>query len=154
MFVCHGNICRSPMAQCLLVHILSQSGRNDVCVESAATSTEELGNTMHPGALAELRRHGIPIIPHRAVQLRRADASKYDIFIGMDMRNVWNMQRILGREAEDKCFRLLELCGVDRDIADPWYSGDFTSTWNDIEAGCTFLAEKLQSVPNYSDYGC
>ena len=94
--------------------------------------------------MAELRRHGIPIIPHQAVQLRRGDASKYDIFIGMDMRNVWNMQRILGREAEDKCFRLLELCGMDRDIADPWYSDDFTSTWIDIEAGCAFLAEKLQ----------
>ena len=143
MFVCHGNICRSPMAQCLLLHLLNKAGRHDVLVSSAATSTEELGNPIHPGAMAELRRHSVPIIQHRAVQLSRLDLDRYDIFIGMDAVNVLGMRRILGPSSADKCFRLLDLSGGNRDISDPWYTGDFTATWNDIEEGCRFLAGVL-----------
>ena len=143
MFVCHGNICRSPMAECLLAYFLHQAGRDDIVVASSATSTEELGNPIHPGAQAELRRHSVPIIPHRAVRLSRLDLDKYDIFIGMDAINVLNMQRILGPGSEDRCFRLLDLSGGNRDISDPWYTGNFTDTWNDIEEGCSFLASVL-----------
>ena len=143
MFVCHGNICRSPMAQCLLAYFLRQAGRNDIVVASAATSTEELGNPIHPGAQAELQRHSVPIIPHRAVRLSSFDLGKYDIFIGMDAVNVLNMRRILGAASEDKCHRLLDLSGGNRDISDPWYTGDFTAAWNDIEEGCSFLASVL-----------
>ena len=85
----------------------------------------------------------MPIIPHRAVRLSRFDLDKYDIFIGMDAINVLNMQRILGPDSGEKCFRLLDLSGGNRDISDPWYTGDFTSTWNDIEEGCSFLASVL-----------
>ena len=131
------------MAQCLLAYFLRQAGRNDIAVASAATSTEELGNPIHPGAQAELQRHSVPIIPHRAVRLNSFDLGKYDIFIGMDTVNVLNMRRILGSASKDKCHRLLDLSGGNRDISDPWYTGDFTAAWNDIEEGCSFLASVL-----------
>lgn len=143
MFVCLGNICRSPMAACLASHLLKQSGCTDITVASAATSREEYGNPIHPGALSELRRHNIPIIPHRAIQLTAADLGKYDLFLGMDSRNVSNMRRILGPGADGCCFRLLDLSDFPRDIADPWFTGNFDETWHDLQEGCGILLRKL-----------
>ena len=115
----------------------------DVLVASSATSTEEIGNPIYPPALSELRRHGVPIIPHRAVQLRRSDASKYDLFLGADSVNIRNMLRILGSEAEGRCFRLLDFSDNPRDIADPWYTGGFDETWRDVLEGCQILLQRL-----------
>ena len=135
MFVCHGNICRSVMAECVMAWLLENEGWR-LTVASSATSTEELGNPIYPPALAELRRHGIPVRQHHAVQLRRSDLAKYDIFLGADSINVLNMLRILGHGAEGRCFRLLDFTESPRDIADPWYTGDFSETWSDIIEGC------------------
>ena len=142
MFVCHGNICRSVMAECVMVWLLEESGL-DVLVASSATSTEEIGNPIYPPALSELRRHGVPVIPHRAVQLRRSDLSKYDIFLGADSVNIRNMLRILGPEANGKCFRLLDFTDNPRDIADPWYTGGFDETWQDVLEGCQTILHLL-----------
>jgi len=146
MMVCHGNICRSPMAECVLAHLLKEAGLDGIAVASSATSTEELGNPIHPGALAELRRHGVPIRSHRAVQLRRDDLAGYDLFLGMDSRNLVNMRRILGEESCPRCFRLLDFSGRARDIADPWYSGDFRETWDDILEGCQAIVAELRQA--------
>ena len=144
MMVCHGNICRSPMAECVLSHLLNEAGVKGVAIASSATSTEELGNPIHPGAQAELRRHGIPIRSHRAVQLRREDLAGYDLFLGMDSRNLVNMRRILGEESQSRSFRLLDFTERARDIADPWYSGDFREAWDDILEGCQAIAAALR----------
>lgn len=144
MFVCHGNICRSPMAESVLVHLLEGAGVSGISVCSSATSTEEIGEGIHPGALRELRRRGVPAIPHHAVQLQRADAEKYDVFLGMDEANVRNMTRILGDRASGKCFKLLDFTVHPRAIADPWYTGEFEETWCDILEGCQAIAERLK----------
>ncbi len=143
MFVCHGNICRSPMAESMMTALLATAGRRDVVVASSATSEEEIGNGIHPGTLAELRRRRVPVIPHRAVRLRREDAWHYDLFIGMDAANVRNMQRILGPEGEGRCCRLLDLDESPRDVADPWYTGDFVQAADDIDHGCRLLLKWL-----------
>lgn len=142
LFVCHGNICRSPMAQYVLEHLAAQQGVA-LAVESAATSSEELGNGMHPGTRRVLAAHGIPCGGHRARQLTRADREAYDWFIGMDSANVRNMLRILGGDAAGKICRLLEFTPQPRDIADPWYTGDFEATYQDVYAGCRALLEQL-----------
>jgi len=144
IFVCHGNICRSSMAHCVMVKLLSDAGREDVLVDSAATSTEELGNPTHYGAVAALRRHGIPVIFHRARQLRSDDAGKWDVFLGADSANVTNMKRILGAQAAERCLLFMSLAGENRGIADPWYTGDFEETWNDVWRGCQALLRLLQ----------
>lgn len=142
MFVCHGNICRSVMAECVMSWLLDSAGL-DVRVASSATSMEELGNPVYPPARAELRRHGVPVLPHHAVQLRRDDVDKYDLFIGADSANVGNMLRILGQKAEGRCFRLLDFTDMPRDIADPWYTGGFSETWDGILEGCQALLAML-----------
>ena len=147
MFICHGNICRSPMAESVMAHLLRQANRQDIIVASAATSTEEIGNSIHPGAVAAMRRHGIVPIPHRARQLRQSDAEDYDLFLGMDAANVRNSLRLLGRAGEGRCLRLLECAGLDRDIADPWYTGEFESTWDDVLLGCQHLLKLLLNQP-------
>ncbi len=143
MFVCHGNICRSIMAECVMSWLLDNAGM-DALVTSSATSCEEIGNPIYPPALAELRRHNIPIIPHRAVRLRSDDLAKYDIFLGADSVNVGNMLRILGPEANGKCFRLLDFTDNPRDIADPWYTGGFDETWRDVLEGCQHLLSLMR----------
>jgi protein-tyrosine phosphatase len=143
MFICHGNICRSPMAESVMAHLLRQAGREDITVASAATSTEELGNPIHPGALAVMRRHGVVPIPHRARQLRQSDADDYDLFLGMDTANIRNTLRLLGQSGEGRCLRLLACAGLQRDIADPWYTGEFDATWDDILLGCQSLLKLL-----------
>ena len=139
MFVCHGNICRSPMAEMVMAELLRKAGRDDVTTASAATSTEEIGNGVHPGTVRLLTRHNIPMRRHEAVQLTRRDAERYDLFIGMDAANLRNMRRILGNDAEGRIFNLLDFSDKPRDISDPWYTGDFETTFSDIMEGCQTL---------------
>ena len=134
MFVCHGNICRSTMAQCVLNDMVQKKNLEDeFVIESSATSTEEIGNPIHRGTVNKLNEVGIKVLNHRAVQLKKSDLEKYDYFIAMDKANVRNMKRILGDEAN--IHLLLEYAGLDRDIADPWYTGDFDKTYEDVVLG-------------------
>ena len=148
LFVCHGNICRSSMAHCLMAKLLLDENITDVTVDSAATSTEEIGNPIHYGARQELLRHGIPILTHRARQLRADDAQKYDLFLGADTANVANMRRILPTDAADKCLLMMDLVGEHRGIADPWYTDNFQETWNDVLRGCLALLAHLKEARN------
>ena len=148
LFVCHGNICRSPMAEFILKDMVQKQGiAEQFVISSAATSTEEIwngvGNPVYPPAKAELARHGIGCEGKRAVQLTRADYDKYDFLIGMDSANIRNMQRILGGDSEEKVFKLLSFAGLDKDISDPWYTGNFGVTYSDIVLGCESFLEYL-----------
>ena len=142
MFVCHGNICRSPMAEYIMKHLLREEGIDDVFVASSATSTEEIwrgvGNPPYPPALRELERRGIPTYPRRAVQLKPSDYSEYDLFISMD-------ERIIGADPERKVHKLLSFVGSSRDVADPWYSDRFDVAYDDIYSGCVALIDKIKS---------
>ena len=144
MFVCHGNICRSPMAEFITLYMLEQEGLKDIFVASCATSTEELGNPLYPPAREELLRHNIPLRPHRARQACLADLDKFDLFLCAESINVRNLARVVGPAVLDKTCRLLDLTDRPRDIADPWWTGDFTETWRDLQEGCHALLEKLR----------
>ena len=140
LFICHGNICRSTMAQSVMVHLLNQQGLTDLFyINSAATSREEIGNPPHYGTVNKLRQMGIPVIPHHAVQMTRKDYEEYDYLIGMDTANIRNMQRIAGGDPQAKIHKLLTFAGSGRDVADPWYTGDFDTTYRDVLAGCEGL---------------
>lgn len=143
LFVCHGNICRSTMVQFVLQDMVNKAGLADrFYIESAATSREEIGNPPHYGTVGKLQEVGIPVLKHRAVQMTKADYRKYDYLIGMDMWNIRNMVRITGGDPEHKIMKLLSFAGSDRDIADPWYTGNFDETYNDIMEGLKgFLRE-------------
>ncbi len=147
MFVCHGNICRSPMAEFILKDMVKRRGfADEFVIASSATSTEEIwgdiGNPVYPPAKAELAKHGILCEGKRAVQLKKSDYDKYDLFIGMDSANIRNMHRILGNDPEGKIRKLKDYT-VGGDVADPWYSGRFDVTWRDIYDGCEALLENL-----------
>lgn len=139
LFVCHGNICRSPMAEYVMKYLVDQAGlTNQYMIASAATSTEEIGNPVYPPARRKLAEHGIRCEGHAARQLTRADYSRFDLLIGMDQWNLRNMERICGGDPEGKIRPLL----YDKDVADPWYTGDFEATWQDVLKGCqSLLAE-------------
>ena len=144
LFVCHGNICRSPMAEFVMKHLVRQAGRQkEFQIDSAATSTEEIGNGMHYGTRTKLTQMGIPYDDHRARRLVKADAENYDLIIGMDQENLFYMERILGSGARPKIHLLLEWAGLKRDIADPWYTGNFEQTYADIDLGCRALLKAL-----------
>lgn len=144
LFVCHGNICRSPMAEFVMKFLVKEAGlENDFLIESKATSTEEIGNPPHPETLKKLSQQKIPVFNHRAAQIQRDDAEKYDFIIGMDCFNIKNIQRILGGGSRRNVFRLLDFTSCPRDIADPWYTGNFDETFDDIMDGCRGLLEKL-----------
>ena len=148
MFVCHGNICRSPMAEFIFKKMLRERGLEDrFAVASSATSTEEIwggvGNPVYPPAREELALHGISCDGKRAVQLRREDYDKYDLFIGMDSANVRNMHRMLGGDPEGKIRKLMDYTGRGGDVADPWYSERFDIAYRDIEQGCRALLAEL-----------
>lgn len=148
LFVCHGNICRSPMAEFIMKDLLSQAGLSpQFHIASAATSTEEIwngiGNPVYPPARKKLAEHGISCEGKRAVQLTRADYQRYDYLIGMDSANIRNMTRICGGDPRHKITRLLSWAGAERDIADPWYSGDFDATYEDVLEGCRALLVAL-----------
>ena len=149
MFVCHGNICRSPMAEFIFKDMLEKNNRlSDFLVASSATSTEEIyngiGNAVYPPARAELARHGIGVDGKRAVQLKSSDADEYDMFVGMDNMNIRNMHQILGDGAKNKIFKLMDFTEHGGDVADPWYSGRFDVAYRDIYEGCTGLYEYLE----------
>ena len=144
LFICHGNICRSPMAQSVLTHLINKRGLTDTFeINSAATSREEIGNSPHYGTVAKLREVNIPLIPHRAVQMTREDYDYYDYLIGMDTANIRNMNRIAGGDPDGKIYKLLSFAGSGRDVADPWYTGDFDTTYEDILTGCEAFLNSL-----------
>lgn len=147
LFVCHGNICRSPMAEFVFKDMVHKRGLADqFYIASAATSTEEIGNPVHPGTRRKLREVEISCEGKYAVQMTRSDYDKYDYLIGMDQWNRRNIMRIVRRDPEGKVFLLLDFAAESRDIADPWYTGNFEVTYADIIEGCeaflAFLREK------------
>ena len=148
MFVCHGNICRSPMAEFVFRKIAEENGRGeDFSVASSATSTEEIwrgtGNPVYPPAKAVLAKHGISCEGKRAVQLEKSDYKKYDMFVGMDTANIRNMTRMLGGDPDGKIYKLMQFTGSGADVSDPWYSRDFDRAYADICSGCRALFEHL-----------
>jgi len=143
MFVCHGNICRSPMAEFVFRELVKERGLSaELEAASSATSTEEIGNSVYPPARRELMKHGIDPSGKVAVQLERRDYGKYDLFVGMDSANVRNMHRIFGADPDGKIIKLLDLVGGG-DVADPWYTGNFELTYRDVLRGCTELVNRL-----------
>ncbi len=151
MFVCHGNICRSPMAEFIFKKLISERGLAvKYFVSSSATSTEEIwggvGNPVYPPARAELKKHGIDCGGKRAVQLKREDYEKYDLFVGMDSRNIANMNRILGGDPEGKIRKLMDYTDRGGDVADPWYTNEFDVTYRDIYGGCEALLAALEKI--------
>lgn len=146
LFVCHGNICRSPMAEFIMKKIVSDAGESaNFYIESAATSTEEIGNPVHYGTRQVLRKYNVDFSRKRAVQITPADYKKYDLIIGMDSYNLRNMKRIFGEDTENKLSLLLDYTEEQRDVADPWYTGDFGATEADVLKGCYALLGKLKN---------
>lgn len=148
MFVCHGNICRSPMAEFIMKDIIKKNGKeNDFYIESSATSSEEIfcgiGNPVYPPAKRKLAEEGISCEGKRAVKLTRDDYEKFDYLICMDDNNIRNALYILGPDKDNKLSKLLDWTGSGKNVADPWYSCDFDSAFNDILSGCEALFEKL-----------
>ena len=147
MFVCHGNICRSPMAEFIMKDMVAKRGMADMFyIASSATSTEEIwrgvGNPVYPPAQRELAKHGISCEGKRAVQITSEDYDKYDIILCMDSNNMRNIKRIIPNDPENKICKLMDLVGGG-DVADPWYTGDFSTTYRDILAGCKALLAKV-----------
>lgn len=144
LFICHGNICRSTMAESVLTHIVNERGLAHLfTIASAATSCEEIGNPPHHGTVRKLHELNIPVVPHRAVQMTKQDYDKYDYLIGMDDWNIRNMNRIVGGDTENKIYKLLEFGGSSRDIADPWYTGNFDETYDDIVEGLEAFLKRV-----------
>ena len=144
LFICHGNICRSTMAQFVFQHMVNEADLSDQFeIESAATSREEIGNGPHRGTIRKMQEVGIPVLPHRARQVTKQDYDHYDLLIIMDAENLWGIRRIIRDDPENKIHMLLEYTGEDRDVADPWYTGDFDTTYDDVRRGCRALLETL-----------
>ena len=149
LFVCLGNICRSPMAEYFMKDLVEKEGLDWAFhIESAATSREELGNSAYPPARRELARHGISCAGHTARQLQKQDYDRFDHLVGMDSSNIRNMLRITGGDADGKISRLLDHTTRPGDVADPWYTGDFQATWRDVHDGCTALLQELRQEHN------
>lgn len=147
LFICHGNICRSPMAEFVMKDIAAKSSMADyVTIASAATSTEEIGNPVHRGTRDKLRQYGISVAGKTAVQMKSCDYDKYDYLIGMDDWNIRNILRITGGDPAGKVHKLLEFAGRSGDIADPWYTGNFDETYEDVKAGCEGLWKLLMEA--------
>jgi len=144
LFVCHGNICRSPMAEFIMKDLVSRKGvSDDFYIESCATSTEELGNDIYPPAKRCLQAHGVPFERRRARQMTAADYQRFDMIIAMDSNNLYNMRRFVNGDPEKKVSLMMSHCGKDRDVADPWYTGDFERTFDDITEACEALLESI-----------
>ena len=148
LFICHGNICRSPMAEFIMKATVREAGLTSaIQVDSAAVSREEIGNPIYPPAQRQLRAHGVAFDDHRARQMTRQDYADYDLLIGMDTQNLRNMQRICGGDPDGKLRLLLAYTGQTRNVADPWYTDDFDAAWQDITFGCRALLEALTLSP-------
>jgi len=144
LFVCHGNICRSPMAEFVMKDLVEKAGlAAQFHIESAATSREEIGNPVYPPARRKLAEHGISCDGHAARQLTKADYRGFDFLIGMDNANLQNMRRICGGDPEGKIRLLRDYTARPGDVADPWYTGDFEATWRDVLEGCRGLLKEL-----------
>lgn len=144
LFVCHGNICRSPMAEFVMKKLVKEAGREaDFEIDSAATSTEELGNPVYPPAKMKLAEHGISCKGKTARQMMRKDYDYYDMVIVMDHNNLRNLRFLIGEDTAHKVSMLMDYTDRPGDVADPWYTGDFEATWHDILEGCEALL-KLQ----------
>lgn len=150
LFICHGNICRSTMAESVFTYMVKQRHLDHLFeIYSAATSREEIGNGPHYGTVGKLRQVGIPVVPHRAVQMTKADYDYYDFLIGMDTANIRNMNRIADGDSKGKIYKLLSFAGSGRDIADPWYTDNFDETYDDIVEGCEGLLKFLKENGYY-----
>ena len=140
LFVCHGNICRSPMAEMVMKRLVREAGRSDEFeIASAATSTEEIGNPVYPPARRKLAEHGISCDGKTARQITREDYLYYDVIVAMDRNNLRNLRRLLGEDTEHKIHLLMDYTDRPGDVADPWYTGDFEATWQDVLEGCQGL---------------
>lgn len=144
LFVCHGNICRSPMAEYVMKKYVEDANLNNIYVESAATSTEELGNGMHRGTLEILQKYNIPYNRHIARQIRASDYKEFDYIIGMDSENLYYMNKRWDNDPDKKVSLLLDFTNNKRDVADPWYTGNFEQTYYDICQGCSALINLLK----------
>jgi protein-tyrosine phosphatase len=148
-FVCHGNICRSTLAESVFTYQVKKLGLADqFIIDSFATSTEEIGNPPHRGTVSKLREVGIPLVPHRAKQISWMDYRNFDYIIGMDTANMRNLNRMLKGDPEGKLYKFLAFAGSDRDIADPWYTGNFDQTYEDVLMGCEGFLQYLQEKGN------
>ena len=146
LFVCHGNICRSPMAEFVMKDMVNRKGLSKQFeINSAATSTEEIGNPVYPPAKRELLKHGISCEGKTARRMTKGDYEYYDYIIGMDRGNIRNIERIVGSDKDGKISLLLSYAGLDRDISDPWFTGNFGATWNDVVKGCRGLLEHIEN---------
>ena len=144
LFVCHGNICRSPMAEFVMKDLVEKAGlSHQFQIASAATSTEELGNPVYPPARRKLAEHGISCAGKTARQVQRRDYQNYDLLIGMDRANLRNLHRICGGDPDGKLHLLMDYTSRPGEVADPWYTGNFEATWRDVLEGCQGLLESL-----------
>ena len=144
LFICHGNICRSPMAEFVMRDMVNKAGLSDKFeISSAATSTEEIGNSVYPPVKRLLADNGISCDGKTARQLTKKDYDNYDLLIGMDGANYQNISRICGGDKQNKIHLLMDFTGSPHDVADPWYTRNFDATWNDINKGCKALLDKL-----------
>lgn len=146
LFLCHGNICRSTMAEMVFKHLVRQEYLSDLFyINSAATSREEIGNGVHYGTRRKLSQEGIFCEDHRAIQMTKRDYEKYDYLIGMDSNNMRNMQRIIGGDPQNKMYKLLDFTNrKGENIADPWYTGNFDATYKDVKEGCEGLLKHIK----------
>lgn len=146
LFICHGNICRSPMAEFVMKDLVAKAGLEDqFVIASAATSTEEIGNPVYPPARRKLAEHGIACTGKTARQMTRRDYEEYDLLIAMDRNNLRNMQRFVGSDPAHKVILLMDHTARPGDVADPWYTGDFDATWRDVTEGCAALLDELKN---------
>lgn len=144
LFICHGNICRSPMAEFVMKDLVKKAGlASQFHIESAATSREEIGNPVYPPVRRKLAEHGIGCQGHAAKQMKKADYSHYDLLIGMDQANLRNMRRLFPEDTQHKLHLLLDYTNRPGQVADPWYTGDFDATWQDVLEGCQGLLEQV-----------
>ena len=144
LFVCHGNICRSPMAEFVMKDMVRKAGlETRFVIESKAARRDELGNDTHYGTKAKLRQMGVPFAKRRATLLDRSDYDAYDYLIGMDEENMRDMLRLFGGDPNGKIYKLLRFADEDRDVADPWYTGNFDETYEDVLKGCTALLRMI-----------
>lgn len=144
LFVCHGNICRSPMAEFVMRDLVNKKGiAEQFEIASAATSTEEIGNPVYPPAKRKLKEHGISCVGKTARQMTKADYAYFDYIIAMDRFNLSNMTKFAGNDPDNKVSLLMDFTNHPGDVADPWYTGDFDTTWNDVYEGCVGILNKL-----------